>query len=81
MQPSVEVKYIRSKDEQHKILKACHMDPTSGHMGIKRILSQITERFMWPGVAKDVEQLVSWHCVSDKVLCIVRPVAFLLAFI
>ena len=34
------------------------MDPTSGHMGTKRTLSRITERFFWPGVTKDVENLV-----------------------
>ncbi len=53
------MKYIRNKGEQCKILKACHLDPTSGHMGVKRTLSRITDRFMWPGVVKDVEQLVS----------------------
>ena len=34
------------------------MDPTSGHLGIEKTLSRITERFMWPGVSKDVELLV-----------------------
>ena len=58
-QPANEVKYIRSTDEQKRILQACHLDPTSGHMGVKRTLSRITERFMWLGVAKDVQKLVS----------------------
>ena len=53
------MRYVRTENERQKILKACHLDPTSGHMGVKRTLSRITERFMWPGVAKDVEQLVS----------------------
>ena len=30
-----------------KILKACHIDPTSGHMGVKKILNRIKERFLW----------------------------------
>ena len=54
----MEVKYIRHDDERIRILKDCHMHPTSGHMGVKRTLSRITDRFMWPGVARDVEQLV-----------------------
>ncbi len=55
----MEVKYIHSRDEQQTITKSCHVDPTSGHLGIKKTLSRITERFMWPGVTKDVEMLVS----------------------
>ena len=47
-----------NKDEQTKILKACHVDATAGHMGIKKKVSKITERFMWPGVMKDVKDLV-----------------------
>ena len=47
-----------NKDERTKILKACHVDATAGHMGIKKTVSKITERFMWPGVIKDVKNLV-----------------------
>ena len=57
----MEVRYIRNHDEQQKISRSCHVDPTSGHLGIKKTLSRITERFMWPGVSKDVELLVSKH--------------------
>lgn len=42
-----------------RILKSCHLDPTSGHMGIKKTLDRVTERFFWPGVSKDVNSLVS----------------------
>ena len=61
MQDPVEVRYNRNHDEQQKISRSCHVDPTSGHLGIKKTLSTITERFMWPGVSKDVELLVSKH--------------------
>ena len=71
MQPANEVKYITSKEEKQRILKSCHMDPTSGHMGIKRTLSQITDRFMWPGVAKDVENLVSCICRTQYELLLI----------
>lgn len=64
-QPTVEVKYVQGRKEKQRILKACHSDPTSGHMGVKRTLTRITERFMWPGVVKDVEQLVSYREVSS----------------
>ena len=57
LQAASEVRYIQNRDEKMKILKACHLDPTAGHLGVKRTLSRITERFMWPGVSKDVERL------------------------
>ena len=30
----------------------------SGHMGVKRTLSRISERFIWPGTVKDVNDTV-----------------------
>ena len=54
----VAVRYISSPDEQRKILSACHVDPTGGHMGAKRTLSRISERFKWPGMVKDVHDMV-----------------------
>ncbi len=51
---------MRSVEEQHSILRACHMDPTSGHMGVKRTVYRIEERFYWKGVIKDVEHTVSF---------------------
>ena len=36
----------------------CHVDPTSGHMGVKRTLSRISEKFIWPGMVKDVNDTV-----------------------
>ena len=59
LQTPVEVRYIKNKEEQQRILTACHLDPTSGRMGVKKTLARITERFMWPGVVKSVQNLVS----------------------
>ena len=50
-----------NKDEQGKILKACHVDPTAGHMGVKKTANKITERFMWSGIIKDVKHLVCFR--------------------
>ena len=36
----------------------CHVEPTSSHMGIKRTVHRVTERFFWKGVTKDVEYMV-----------------------
>ena len=51
-----------------KILKACHIDPTSGHMGVKKTLNRITERFLWSGIVKDVNRMVR-NNLSLKIVC------------
>ena len=47
MQVVHEVRYIRSSEERQQIMRACHVEPTSGHMGMKRTIHRITERFFW----------------------------------
>ena len=34
------------------------MDPTAGHMGIKKTINRITERFLWTGIVSDVKKMV-----------------------
>ena len=54
-----QVRFVTDTKERLRILESCHSDVTSGHMGTKRTLARITERFMWPGVTKDVYRPVS----------------------
>ena len=54
----MEIRFVGDKKGQRRIMKACHVDPTSGHMGVKRTLSRISERFIWPGMVKDVNDTV-----------------------
>ncbi|KAL5502554.1 hypothetical protein EMCRGX_G009350 [Ephydatia muelleri] len=54
-----EVRYVRSSEERCSILKACHVDTTSGHMGVKRTSHRVLERFFWKGVRKDIEIMIS----------------------
>ncbi|KAL5517688.1 hypothetical protein EMCRGX_G003286 [Ephydatia muelleri] len=54
-----EVRYVRSSEERCSILKACHVDITSGHMGVKRTSHRVLERFFWKGVTKDIEIMIS----------------------
>ena len=62
--------YIQSLEERQKILLACHIDSTSGHMGKTRTLYRIKERFMWNGMVKYVVSLVSslFNCISGTPL-------------
>ena len=41
-----------------KILDACHAHAMSGHLGVKRTLSRVQERFYWKGMQKDVYNYV-----------------------
>ena len=59
MQKEVLLRYIQSLEECQKILLACHIDSTSGHMGKTRTLYRIKERYMWHGMVQDVVSLVS----------------------
>ena len=54
----VKLRYIQQREEQLKLLRECHIDPTSGHLGEKKTVNRITERFMWPGIVKDVKEVV-----------------------
>ena len=52
------LRFIQTKDERMRILQACHVDATAGHMGKTRTIYKIKERFMWHGMVKDVKELV-----------------------
>ena len=53
------LRYITNDEERKKILLSCHVDETSGHMGATRTTFKIKERFMWKGMVKDVQNMVS----------------------
>jgi len=36
------------------MVRSCHSGPTSGHLGVKKTIARISERFMWTGIVKDV---------------------------
>ena len=59
------LRFVQSTEEQKKILQACHIDPTTGHMGKTRTIYRIKERFMWHGMVKDVIKLV---CTVESVV-------------
>ncbi len=53
------VKVVTTKEEQKRILHACHCDPTSGHFGVTKTWRRVAERFYWRGMCEDVRELVS----------------------
>lgn len=52
------MKYITSKSEQQRIVHSSHCDPTSGHLGIRKCVARVKERFMWKGIWDDVKNMV-----------------------
>ena len=52
------LRYIQSIDERRKVLRACHVDATAGHMGKNRTMYKIKEKYMWHGLVKDVLEMV-----------------------
>lgn len=61
LQDELLLRYIWSSDEQKRIVQACHIDPTAGHMGKSRTIYRIKERFMWHGIVKAVKELVCYY--------------------
>ncbi|CAC5409280.1 unnamed protein product [Mytilus coruscus] len=52
--------------ERRRILKQCHDNKTSGHLGIKKTLSRIKDRFYWPGLRQDVVAYIAGCEVCAK---------------
>ena len=56
------VKYVQNRTEQIRVANACHINITSGHLGIAKTVVRIKERFVWKGVIKDVKKwLIKEH--------------------
>ena len=62
------VKVVMEKEEQARILRACHAEPTSGHFGVTKTWRRAAERFYWQGMSLDVKKLVS--TLALKNLCV-----------
>ena len=69
MQGEVKLRYIQDISERRRILHACHVERTAGHLGRTRTFHRIKERFMWHGMLKDVTEMVC-QCNNNQKLCI-----------
>ena len=41
------------------ILRYCHDEKTSGHLGVDKTLARVQQRYYWPGLQQDVRQYVT----------------------
>lgn len=53
-----DVERIESKDDRKVILNDFHLLPTSGHAGMRRMLTNIKKYYFWPGLETDVQNFV-----------------------
>ena len=61
--------------EKKRILHACHSDPTSGHLGIKKTIRRIRERYCWKG-GKLQPWFVSNIYLRIRCMYVIAPVFF-----
>ena len=61
LQVEIWLRYVQTAEERRKILLACHVDKTAGHLGRDKTCHRIKERFMWLGMCKDIQELVHMY--------------------
>lgn len=49
---------VIKKDETASILKGCHSNPTSGHLGINKTWQKVASRYYWPGMYQDIQDFI-----------------------
>src|SRR6266540_2987465 len=50
---------IVSRSQYYPLMYTFYNDPTAGHLGYKKLLQKLSERYYWPGMAKDVNQYIT----------------------
>ena len=70
-----EWKLFIPKCYRQAVMKECHDDPSSAHLGIYKTLHRIQERYYWPRMRYDVKKYVRSCevCLAQKTPTIARP--------
>lgn len=61
-----DVTRIHDKDMKTVVLNDFHLLPTSGHVGVNRMLNNIKKYYYWPGMSNDVKEFVK-KCKSCQI--------------
>lgn len=61
-------KMVVPNDNRSEILRECHDDPKSAHLGVQKTIDKVMDRYYWPGLSKDVKLYVKdcQVCKSSK---------------
>jgi len=46
-----------------RVLQECHDAPTAGHLGVRKTVSRLSQRYFWPGMFRDAKRYVQ-RCES-----------------
>ncbi|XP_044317448.1 uncharacterized protein K02A2.6-like [Drosophila rhopaloa] len=46
-----------------RVLRECHDAPTAGHLGVRKTISRLSQRYFWPGMFRDAKRYVQ-RCES-----------------
>ena len=50
---------IVPRSQYYPLMYIFHNDLTAGHLGYKKVVQKLLERYYWPGMAKDVSQYIA----------------------
>ncbi|KAH8300620.1 hypothetical protein KR059_003819, partial [Drosophila kikkawai] len=53
-------------EHRARILQECHDAPTAGHLGTRKTILRISQKFYWPGMFRDVKQYVRQCVLCQK---------------
>ena len=59
---------IVPRSQYYPLMYTFHNDLTAGHLGYKKVLQKLSERYYWLGIAKDVNQYIEacYQCQMKK---------------
>ncbi len=61
-------RHIVPRSQYYSLMYTFHNDLTAGHLGYKKVLQKLLERYYWLGIAKDVNQYIAvyYQCQIKK---------------
>jgi len=59
---------IVSRSQYYPLMYTFHNDLIAGHLGYRKVLQKLSERYYWPGMAKDINQYIAacYQCQMKK---------------
>ena len=61
-------RHIVLRSQYYPLMYIFHNDPTARYLGYKKVLQKLSERYYWPGMAKDMNQYIAacYQCQMKK---------------
>lgn len=58
-------KLVIPEEDRNVVIKECHDDPKSAHLGTQKTIDRVSDRYHWPGMSRNIKQYVS-ECTVCK---------------